>query len=159
MPTLAQSSVIDIHKNSVVRQDNILLSYFDESETFYSVGRERYSVSTGTLESSGVLLNIHLSLSNEEIHFERSVYTIFQMLSDCGGLNEILKTFGGLIVCYFSTILFYNSILSSIYHIKDMDESPKEKEFKQIIPISSNSRVDSSLRNLEEKKSSIINTK
>ena len=40
-----------------------------------------------------------------------------------------------------------------------MDESPKEKEFKQVIPTSSTSRVDLSLQNLEEKKSSIINTK
>ena len=159
MPTLAQHTIIDIHKNSVTRQDNIFLSNFDQSETFYSVGKERNSVSTSAIENDGVLLDIRLSLSNEENHFERSVYTIFQMLSDWGGLNEILKTFGGFLVSYFSTILFYNSIFSSIYHIKDFDESSKEKEFKQVIPTSSTSRVGLSLKNIEDNKSDIINTK
>jgi hypothetical protein len=53
--------------------------------------------------------------------YSRSVFSILDLAGNLGGINEILRISGGLIVCYLSKDLFLYSLLSKLYQVNQPD--------------------------------------
>ena len=51
-------------------------------------------------------------------HYERKVYTVFDMLSDVGGLNGIFITIFGIITSLWQFNAFDNYMVSRLFKIK-----------------------------------------
>ena len=51
--------------------------------------------------------------------FERSVFSLLEVTGNIGGLYEIMKIIWGIIVSFFSGNIFFYSIISKLYQIKE----------------------------------------
>ena len=67
-------------------------------------------------------VSVTVEMDLNVVHYERNVYTFFDMLSDVGGLNGILVT----ILAMFATLWNYNSfdnfMVSRLFKIQKPDE-------------------------------------
>ena len=55
--------------------------------------------------------------------YERSVFSFLEVTGNIGGLYEIMKITGGIIVSFFSGNMFFYSIISKLYQIQEPDEN------------------------------------
>jgi len=69
-------------------------------------------------------LAIFFKLSQKYTHYERTVFTIFDMFGMLGGIFELFSMIGLLLVSTVSIKIFNNSILSSLYQVKNQNTNP-----------------------------------
>ena len=67
------------------------------------------------------------------MHYERKLYTLFDMLSDIGGLAGILSLFFGVISAAWNYQVFDNFMVSRLFKIRKPSEEikPEDEHFKQ----------------------------
>ena len=74
-------------ENRIVAADNYMNPFSSKSATFYTKTREISSSATG----NGEIIEFRFTLDTDIPTFERSVYSILDLLSDVGGLFEGIR--------------------------------------------------------------------
>jgi hypothetical protein len=110
--------------------DDAILGYGTDPKSgeFYSIGKD---VSDFTFEADSNLLTISIAIDSIEESYERRVYNFFDFTGQLGGLFEILSIAGGIFVTFFAEKILMLSIISSLYQVKDTDDtviSPVQKQ-------------------------------
>ena len=83
---------------------------------FYSIDKK--SASYSSIDFNNAYLQAYITLDPQVDQYQRTVYSFLDMLGFIGGIFELLKTFGYLLVSYFIKKQYYSSIISKLYHIE-----------------------------------------
>lgn len=84
---------------------------------------------------------------SHSVTYERSVYAVLDFFGDIGGLNEILKVTGGMIVGLFSQRLLMYSLLKRLYQVDMTDKGKFQVDLNQpIIADQANIRISDDVR-------------
>lgn len=96
--------------------------------SFYQVDnfREQMEIEGTDLQ----FMSIYLRLDNKNDTYERKVYSFSDLLSQIGGVYQMIVIIGALFVGIFSTRLFEASILQNVYQIDTL----RENEACKIVP-------------------------
>ena len=126
--------------------DNIFIgSQGPSSELiFYSIDRK--SLFYSNIDFDNQYLQIFLNLDPQVDLYQRTVYSFLDMLGFIGGIYELFRIFGHLLIGYFIHKIYYSSILSKLYHIN----VPQIEETKNALDNSKfiyRSNVDSTNQN------------
>lgn len=125
---------VKIKPNRYESNNNLFYNSFADKGSFYSIGRSDSSNNVYNA-SDGVILNYVFILSQEYDLYERSVFTLFDMLGLLGGVYEICIITGCFLVKTLTKRLFYSSLLSNLYEIKTSEYSEMEvKESAAVKP-------------------------
>ena len=107
-----------IKQNEYELKDSFYFNLNSNSGTFYSVGNRQQNVENKDFNEDRYL-TIFLRMSQNYEVYERTTFTLFEVLGGVGGVFEILSIAGSVIVLSLSTQLFNNSLLSKLYQIND----------------------------------------
>lgn len=82
-------------------------------------------------KKDSVWISVTVEMNLDVQHYERKVFTYFDMLSDIGGLTGILGTIFGLISAQWNYDSFDNHMVSRLFKIKKPEDeiSPEEEYF------------------------------
>ena len=118
VPTLGLQVQYQAKQNQAVMNDNFFLGSqgLSNEVNFYSIDRKRVSYSS--IDFNNAYLQAYITLDPQVDQYQRTVYCFLDMLGFIGGIFELFKTFGYLLVCYFIKRSFYSSIISKLYHIE-----------------------------------------
>ena len=106
-----------------------LIQYRDQRQgSFYSIGRERIDIGDF---SDDAVLTIHIVQDPIVDHFERSVFTILEMVGQLGGLYEILVVLTSLLIQRIVYKLYSLSILKNLYYIERKSDTNNDDYVKK----------------------------
>lgn len=107
-----------IQENIVETSENLIFGFPPERTTFYSIGSKHREMQN--FEVSGKqYITIYFLLSQEYNLYQRSVFTFFDMFGQLGGVYQLLWILGAILVSCTAKKVFYNSILSRLYHVHE----------------------------------------
>ena len=129
IPNLGIQVQYQVRLNQAVINDDILLGSqgISSGVSFYNIERKRISYST--IDFNNAYLQVYINLDPQVDQYQRTVYSFLDMLGFIGGIFELLKTFGYLLVCYFIKRAYYSSIISKLYHV-EANQSIKQSDDK-----------------------------
>ena len=105
-----------IKQNEYELKDSFYFNLNSNSGTFYSVGNRQQNVENKDFNEDRYLTIFFRMSQNYEV-YERTTYTLFEVLGEVGGVFEILSIVGSVIVLSLSTQLFNNSLLAKLYQV------------------------------------------
>ena len=118
IPNLGIQVQYQVRLNQAVINDDIFLGSqgISSEVSFYNIERKRISYSN--IDFNNAYLQVYINLDPQVDQYQRTVYSFLDMLGFIGGIFELLKTFGYLLVCYFIKRAYYSSIISKLYHVE-----------------------------------------
>lgn len=117
---MKMQSEYTISKNVVQLEDSWLGTSYSE-QTYYSIERQDDFFTSG----NSSLLKLIINESSDSHTFERKVTTIWDVLSDFGGILEISVYFVTFCVSYFQQLNFESSLISRIFYTEGQEEKLK----------------------------------
>ena len=131
IPTLGLQVQYQAKQNQAVMNDDFFLGSqgLTNEASFYSIDRKRVTYSS--IEFNNAYLQVYITLDPQVDQYQRTVYSFLDMLGFIGGIFELLKTFGYLLVCYFIKKEYYSLIISKLYHIEG-GQSTKQNNIQVI---------------------------
>ena len=72
--------------------------------------------------NDNTLVSVTFEMNLNVLHYERKIYTIFDMLSDWGGFNGIVLTVLSLVSAAWNHLAFDNFMVSRLFKFKKPDE-------------------------------------
>ena len=101
--------------------DNIFVSSFD----FFKSSTETFI--QGHLDSlkdnekkSDYAFRLNINMGQAKKEYERTVYTIFQLIGDFGGLNDGLMFLVGFFFNFYNSTLFQSALAHNLYFLQDI---------------------------------------
>lgn len=122
-----KENIVYIRQNEAETQDGFFYYTPDGSNSeFLSVDR----IDQRLYDAEG-LVSMKFVKDTRKDSFERSVFSILDVLGNIGGLNEVIEVGGGIIVAIFSGKLFLYSLISSLYQVDTLNKKHEEEEFEK----------------------------
>lgn len=104
-------------------------SYLDlapKEGSFYTISDFTHSIGP---YRTGYLGEVALQIDNKIIHHERKVYTLFELIGDLGGINQIILAFFGLFMNYYTAKLYeYETVLEFTKFKFDINHNQNESK-------------------------------
>jgi hypothetical protein len=138
IPSITKRVIYEVQQNTAELKENLLFNIFSETKEFYNIGRKQSDAENFNLNSQ-TYAYIFFKLSQISDHYERNVFTLFDMFGLVGGVFGILCSSGSILVSLFSVKLFNNSLLSKIYQIK-IDKKAESKTPSKLGTYAANER-------------------
>lgn len=112
-------------------------------DSFYSVEEGEFSVRDlypGNIYTSGRYYNIFFQEHEDNDTYQRHVTTLWDIISDVGGVVEILFVFFGLLTLYQSFFLYQGSLIKRLFKIETLssNNNPLKKikgNLKSVAPV------------------------
>ena len=126
IPNLGIKVQYQVRQNLAVMNDDILLGSQGISSEFSFYNIERKRISYSTIGSNNAYLQVYINLDPQVNQYQRTVYSFLDMFGFIGGIFELLKTFGYLLVCYFTKRAYYTTVqkmtpvATKKYHLKKL---------------------------------------
>ena len=119
VPNLDLQVQYQVKKNQGVMNDDFFLDSqgISNEVNFYNIDKK--STTYSSIDFSNAYLQVYITLDPQVDQYQRTVYSFLDMLGFIGGIFELLKTFGYLLVSYFIKRAYYSSIISKLYHIEE----------------------------------------
>lgn len=120
MPGFKLSKFVQVQNNNAVVQDNPAPFSLTTEHQFFSVEEvlEKIQLEDSTTNGDEVF-EVRFRLSSRQHNYERKVYTFGDMMSQIGGVFEVLMVSGSFLVGMFAQKLYTSSILNKLYQIED----------------------------------------
>jgi hypothetical protein len=131
---------IKVAHNEYQTDDNLVFQGLTAQGSFYNVRSKDIQPDNYNNREPGKIMTILVYLTPEYQLYERYSFSIFDMFGLIGGLYEICKILGGLIVGGFVERLFELSVLSNLYQV-----SSPASETTKITPVNEESLHDKDL--------------
>jgi hypothetical protein len=122
VPDLTHAKYYEIQQNTAELKENMFFNMFSQEKEFYSIGDRHDSFENFNFYRKSYA-SIYFKLSQKSEHYERTVFTLFDMFGMLGGIFEILSKFGMYFVSLFSVKLLNNILFSKLYQIR-VDKAP-----------------------------------
>lgn len=100
--------------------DSYFFSDQENSGEFYTISNSQTSQAPYSKDGMAVLM---LSLDNEVIHYERSVYNFFEMIGDVGGSFEFIKTICFMLIGGYTNKMYYYFSLNQMQNLRNNEKS------------------------------------
>ena len=126
---------IEIQQNHVTLTDDYIAASFSESHKYYSANKPNMKV-FNILNYLDILGQVTVRLARESDHYERVVYSFFDMFGYLGGLFDFCYFIGYLLVWYSNDKYFKYKLLSSLYQVESNTMSPTTKIFDRKLDVS-----------------------
>lgn len=78
-----------IQNNEVEKNDNIFYNFNSEVQSFYSIEKNRITYNNKIASGSDIVFSMFMNLSQKHNHYQRTVFTFFDMFGIIGGVLEI----------------------------------------------------------------------
>ena len=126
---------IEVQQNQVTLTDDYIAATFSESHKYYSSDKPRIkSINIG--DSTRILGQLTVSLAKDSHHYERVVYSFFDMFGYLGGLFDFWYFVGYLLTWYLTDKYFKYKLLSSLYHVESSNMSGTTTSFDKKLDVS-----------------------
>lgn len=86
--------------------------------------------------SDDVFYTAYFQLDSKSVQNERKVYSLGDLMSQLGGMKEMLFMIGSLIVGFFQNKLYIGSLMNKLYLVHDEQNTPKAQNgTSQVQPV------------------------
>ena len=102
------------HNHAVLKDEYLPFFSEEKKQSFISIETNNDRL-TGASENNFVIFTF--KRSSMSVTYERSVYTLFDVLSTLGGISKVFTIIGYIIVAIFSSRSFNYSVLSKLYQV------------------------------------------
>mmetsp|Transcript_39700 Transcript_39700/g.45582 ORF Transcript_39700/g.45582 Transcript_39700/m.45582 type:complete len:302 (-) Transcript_39700:372-1277(-) len=113
-----------LRRNSAVLSDSLLLGAQGAQThlAFYSVSGPK--TQPLNFEVGDAYFMVVIALDQQSDQYERTAYSFFDLLAFLGGISELMKGFGFVVMYFFSDFSFYTTVFSKLYQVEvaDSDE-------------------------------------
>ena len=115
-----------IRPNKAEFRDSLVDLEFSEKKEFYSV---ESTIDDFSAEfDNGNLFTYQMLLDHNRDNYERSVYTLTDMFGQVGGVFELFKAIGSVLIGFISSKILVLTMMGSMYHVQ-VPEKDEDKNF------------------------------
>ena len=132
-PGFRKISRMFLRQNTAEFRDSLMDIGFTDNKKFYSVGVEDSDFAIEP--SDGTLYDYVMLLDHNKDNYERSVYSLFDLSGQLGGLYEVLELFGKISVGFITSKMLILTMMSNMYHVQ---KPQSNNEHQQVDVVSTN---------------------
>ena len=121
VPDIQKEIQISIMKNTYQIHDSIVNPNQVKEGSFYSI--DDINKDFSLLDQENVFLKVRFHMGTRHNIYEATVYSIFDLFSQLGGVFEIIELFGKLAIGYYVNAIFYYYVIKSM----NMQNDPEIK--------------------------------
>ena len=109
---------VKIRKNKVVTIDSYFsVGYGKEEFVFYDIEPDKNVATLNSIRTSAniIFASLDVNLYEQEVVYERTVYTLLQVLSDLGGFKEIIFVIVSIFMAPVSALQFDTEMVTKLF--------------------------------------------